>query len=324
MPQLYSRTLTLQRRKNHTEMSLPRIAFHPPALRFPPQDAGCSKPVEESLRAMGFGRPSHIQALAFKDLTGAPPAAGSATILCDAAGSGKTLAYLAPLIQLLKAAEEGGAGRAKPRRPRAVVLAPTAELCTQVHGVSRQISASGGGVKFRSTLVTGGHRLRAQADVLNEGTDLLIGTPGRVNQLLEAKSLDLSEVQFLVLDECDVLLGKPFDMMDDVGPVKAGAGAAGARVVLVTATIPEQAVEDAQAEFAKLRFVAGPNLHRPAAGVEERLIDCSGGTISAEAAFKRKTEALTRLVGAMPSKCARAGRGGRGLAPASHTRQLLI
>lgn len=269
---------------------------------FPPlpphqQDVRCAPEVSAALASLGFGRPSHIQALSFTDLTGPPPAAGAATVICDAAGSGKTLAYLAPVLQLLRAHEASGAGRAKPRRPRAVVLLPTAELSAQVHSVCRQLSAAG--ARVRAALATGGHRLRTQTSVLEEGADIVIGTPGRVKQLLDSKALDLSDALFLVLDECDVLLGQPFDMIGDVGPIKAALQPA-ARVVLVSATLPEQAVSDAREVFPRLRFVAGPNLHRPAAGVEERLVDCSGGEVSAEGAFRRKAEALSRLIASTP------------------------
>ena len=62
-------------------------------------------------------------------------------------------------------------------------------------------------MKLRSVVVTGGRRLRTQEEALEEGVSVLVGTPGRVRALLDSRQLKLDDLQALVLDECDVLLG---------------------------------------------------------------------------------------------------------------------
>ena len=139
---------------------------------------GATAGVSESLKEMGIERPSHIQALSYRALSGlvdddssqdaedgdddeekqadgedAPsspsssPAPPQHVLLADQAGSGKTLAYLLPLLQRLSRFEQTE-GRAKSKRPRLLILCPTSELVVQVLGVVRQLSRGGGGARL--------------------------------------------------------------------------------------------------------------------------------------------------------------------------------
>ena len=129
---------------------------------------GATAGVSESLKEMGIERPSHIQALSYRALSGvladddsqdeedgdddgedsSSPRSSSAAsppqhvLLADQAGSGKTLAYLLPLLQRLSRFEQTE-GRAKSKRPRLLILCPTSELVVQVLGVVRQLSRGG-------------------------------------------------------------------------------------------------------------------------------------------------------------------------------------
>jgi Superfamily II DNA and RNA helicases len=151
---------------------------------------GASEAAEKAVNEMGIERPSHIQALTYgwlsgeKDASGpdeaeaefeaeasasvetsagdpvaSPTASPGALLMADQAGSGKTLAYLLPLLQRLQAVERT-AGRAAPNRPRLLVLCPTSELVVQVLGVARALAR--GGLRCRSLAMTGGNESETQ------------------------------------------------------------------------------------------------------------------------------------------------------------------
>ena len=118
-------------------------------------------------------------------------------------GSGKTLAYSLPLIEtLLKAAGRPLA----PGRPQALVMLPTRDLAQQVHKDMMRLA----GRSLSSIAAVGGTALDPQVDALRAGVDILVGTPGRIVDLLRSRSLFLSNLRFLVLDEADSMLEDGF------------------------------------------------------------------------------------------------------------------
>lgn len=150
---------------------------------------GLSKEVTDVLKAFGFTKPSEIQektiplALAGKDIIG-----GSAT------GSGKTLAFASAIIENLKPT----------RQVQALILTPTRELAEQV---ATSIRDFGRNKRLNVLAVYGGVRIETQIRKLLS-TDILVGTPGRILDHLNRKTLKLNQVKFLVLDEVD----RMFDM----------------------------------------------------------------------------------------------------------------
>jgi ATP-dependent RNA helicase DDX18/HAS1 len=273
-------------------------------------DLGVGAELCAALAAIGAARPSHVQASAWKALS-AVGGASPHVAITDAAGSGKTLAYLVPLLAQLRAAEAAGAPRAGGSAPRVVVLAPTAELCAQILATCRALSASG--VRLRSCAMTGGHAARTQVEALKQGVDVLVATPGRLATLVEGKALRLSDCRALVLDEADVLAGPNSEFTDALSPILGGLGN-GCRRLLVTATLPEETQAHLRAQLlggAAPQRATGPGLHKPSAGLEECLVDCSPaprsggsednsssppGMLSERAVFRRKAEALVRVL----------------------------
>ena len=166
---------------------------------------GASDELQAALAASGITKPSHVQAVGFK-----PILRGEDVALADQTGSGKTIAYLAPLVQSLRDAERVS-GRTPAGHVRAVVLTPTSELAQQVLGVAKRIAAAG--VPFRSSIITGEHKWRTQAETAAAGIELLICTPGRLRAHLTAEkdgvltpSFSLASTTHVVLDEADLLL----------------------------------------------------------------------------------------------------------------------
>lgn len=116
-------------------------------------------------------------------------------------GSGKTIAFGAPLVERLLRLQKDSNERRKPgRSPRALVLAPTRELALQIDATVQPIARS---VGLFTTQIYGGVPFARQLGALDRGVDIVIGTPGRIQDLAKRGALDLSSVEITVLDEAD-------------------------------------------------------------------------------------------------------------------------
>ena len=293
------------------------------------KDIGASELIVNALESrMNISRPSHIQAQSFKILlhdhsdsydeessVANDDEGANHVLLADQAGSGKTLSYLLPLLQRLERLERDS-GMSVSKRPRALVLVPTSELARQVTEVVKELSK--GGVRTRSMIATGGASDRTkinraeqstrdltakftltQTKTLKSGVDIVIGTPGRIRYLCETGRMELDDLDSIILDECDVLLGDAFEFASQIKPIKDLANPTSTRFVLVTATIPDQVLRELKQFFypQDIRVIQGPGLHRPSAGTLERLVDCSGGDVSDEqSGFYRKYAALMKIL----------------------------
>lgn len=122
--------------------------------------------------------------------------AGSDTYINAETGSGKTLAYLLPLFQGIKC---------ETRAAQVLILAPTHELAIQIHRVACDL-AQYSGIGVRSASLIGGAAIDRQIEKLKSKPQILVGTPGRILELLERGKLKLSELKALVIEEADRLL----------------------------------------------------------------------------------------------------------------------
>lgn len=159
-----------------------------------------------------------LQAVADKGYTEATPIQSKAipSILdgCDLmggsqTGTGKTAAFTLPMLQVLseRKAEPGGRNRKFGRVPRALILTPTRELAAQV---GESIETYGAGLRLSSTVIFGGVGINPQIAKLRRGVDLLVATPGRLLDHAGQGTVDLSQVEVLVLDEADRMLDMGF------------------------------------------------------------------------------------------------------------------
>ncbi|ELQ15528.1 ATP-dependent RNA helicase, partial [Xanthomonas translucens DAR61454] len=153
-----------------------------------------------ALAEQGYETPTPIQLQAIPlALAGHDLMAGAQT------GTGKTAAFGLPLLQHLGTSPQPVGNGA--RRPRALILTPTRELATQVHDSLRGYSKY---LRIPSTTIYGGVGMGNQLDALRRGVDLLIACPGRLLDHLERRSVDLSGIEILVLDEADRMLDMGF------------------------------------------------------------------------------------------------------------------
>jgi len=155
-----------------------------------------------AIATQGYSTPTPIQNQAIPVvLEGCDLLAGAQT------GTGKTAAFALPIVQMLSEHTP----RKKRRNPRALVLVPTRELAAQVSG---QMQNYGRRLSLRSTMIYGGVNIRAQIERLHRGVDIVVATPGRLLDHVERRTINLAEIEFLVLDEADRMLDLGF--IDDI------------------------------------------------------------------------------------------------------------
>ncbi|MBS7350370.1 MAG: DEAD/DEAH box helicase [Comamonas sp.] len=151
----------------------------------------------QAVAQMGYEQMTPIQAQAIPVVLTGQDVMGAAQT-----GTGKTAAFSLPLLQRLMRHENSSASPA--RHPvRALVLLPTRELADQV---AQQIAQYAQYTKLRSTVVFGGMDMKPQTAELKKGVEVLVATPGRLLDHIEAKNLVLNQVEYVVLDEADRML----------------------------------------------------------------------------------------------------------------------
>lgn len=223
--------------------------------------------VHRNLLTMGFDKPSPIQdqsipvALSGRDVLG-----------IASTGTGKTAAFLLPLIDKLS----------KNRHEKIMVLTPTRELALQVEKQFHELSR---GLRLFSVTCVGGAPLFRQIKKLSLGVQAVIGTPGRVKDLIDRKKLDPAQFRSIVLDEADRMLDMGF--IDDMREV-LGMMPEDKQTLFFSATLPKS-IEALVHDFMKDPFKVVLKTRDTAASVAQDVIRLNG-----EAA---KQEALIKILG---------------------------
>lgn len=177
-------------------------------------------------------------------------------------GSGKTIAFSIPVISKLV---QAGSQPRKPNKPRALVLAPTRELADQI---DRTMSALARSVGFYTTCVYGGVPQRRQEIALSRGVDILVATPGRLEDLMAQRIIDLSEVQSVVIDEADHMCDLGF--IEGVKRVLRATG--DSQKLLFSATLDRE-VDSLVKEFLPNPYVYEvPNETEETSSIEHRVL----------------------------------------------------
>ena len=155
-------------------------------------------PILKALREAGYRRPTPIQEAAI------PPVLKGRDLLgCAQTGTGKTAAFAVPILQLL-----AGRGVPQGKRPiRALVLTPTRELALQIY---ENFELYGRNLGLRSAVIFGGVGQAPQVAALENGVDILVATPGRLNDLIGQGHVSLGSLEIFVLDEADRMLDMGF------------------------------------------------------------------------------------------------------------------
>ena len=162
------------------------------------QELNLHKDLNASLAKINFKKPTPVQVKAIPLILNSRDVLGSAHT-----GTGKTAAFCIPLIEMVL----------NNKCKRAIILAPTRELAKQIEAVIQTLLVSKSKVKCLS--LVGGEPMGKQLNRLRSNPQIIIGTPGRVHDHLNKKSLDLSKANFLILDEMDRMLDMGFSIQID-------------------------------------------------------------------------------------------------------------
>ena len=228
-----------------------------------------SEPLRASVQRMGFDRPTPIQ------LAAIPPALEGRDVLASAeTGSGKTAAFLLPIMNKLLPMQRGAT--------RALVLAPTRELAAQIAEHFKELAA---GTRLTCAAVHGGVGMGSQERAFRKGVDMIVACPGRLLDHLRGPHVDFSSLEHLVLDEADRMLDMGF--LPDIRKVLA-ALPKDRQTFFFSATLPPAIVELSRS---MLRDPARINIDRKpaaAAGVSHSVFAVTS---------ERKTGLLIKLLG---------------------------
>ena len=185
-------------------------------------DIRLNKNIQKAVNDLGFEIPTPIQQEVIPYLLECK----TDLIALAQTGTGKTAAFGLPVLQKIKAEK---------RLPQAIILCPTRELCLQI---AKDIeSFSKYMKKIKTTAVYGGASIVPQIKSLKAGTQIIVGTPGRVLDLINRKVLELHEIDFVVLDEADEMLNMGFK--DDLDTILAETNE-DKQTLLFSATMPKE------------------------------------------------------------------------------------
>ena len=160
-------------------------------------ELGLSSPLLCAIEENGYRQPTAIQSAAIPSVL-----SGRDLMATAQTGTGKTAAFILPILELLHTT--GVAGH---HRIRTLVLTPTRELAAQV---AESITAYGAHLPLRSAVIFGGVKLDPQVTVLRKGVDILVATPGRLLDLCQQGGVNFADLAILVLDEADRMLDMGF------------------------------------------------------------------------------------------------------------------
>lgn len=162
---------------------------------------GLSQPILTAIEEMGFETPTPIQQQSIPTLLeGNRDFVGLAQT-----GTGKTAAFGLPLLDLIDT---------EIRHPQGLILAPTRELCVQI---TKELELFGKNTSVRTLAVYGGADISRQIRALKRGIHVVVATPGRLRDLLRRKAVNISDINFVVLDEADEMLNMGFkEELDDI------------------------------------------------------------------------------------------------------------
>ncbi|MFP5385933.1 MAG: DEAD/DEAH box helicase [Bacteriovoracia bacterium] len=186
-------------------------------------------------------------------------------IVLSETGSGKTLSYALPIVSKIKEKEDSGVKNTLKGSPYALIVAPTRELATQIHGVIKSISYH---AKVRVRDLTGGDTHAKMKSVAATSYEILVATPSRIKSAIQKKELSFNQLQYVIFDEADQLFDmgfkKDLDFMIeyfDMNNVQFG---------FITATLPREVEDYILEKFPETDFtkIASDASHAPQTRIE--------------------------------------------------------
>ena len=236
------------------------------------EDLGLDEYTLKAVERKGFVTPSPIQILAIPRLL-----TGDTNLIARArTGTGKTAAFGLPIIQAI---------REKSKNTEALILEPTRELAMQT---CTEMQSFATGNFPRTTVLYGGASYSAQIKELKRGSEIVVGTPGRIKDHLERKTLDISKIKYFILDEGDEMLDMGF--IDDIEEIFRHANP-DCRILLFSATMPAPILKIAGDFMGEYDIIEEENV------IDEALLIDQKYWVVKE---KDKLEALVRIIDISP------------------------
>merc|ERR1719339_153632 len=204
--------------------------------------AGLRPILMDNVTKSGYKVPTPVQKNAIPIIM-----SGRDLMACAQTGSGKTAAFLLPIIHRLIESEADACIGASTQRPQCVVITPTRELAIQIHNEARKFAQ---GTMVKSVVTYGGTSVNYQASQLQRGCNILVPTPGRLHDFVEKGRVSLAHCNYLVLDEADRMLDMGFMpeiqkmVKNEDMPKKAPEGQR--QTLMFSATFPDEVQESAQ------------------------------------------------------------------------------
>jgi ATP-dependent RNA helicase RhlE len=216
-------------------------------------ELGLNAELVRAVEELGFTRPTPVQAAAI------PPAlAGRDVLACAMTGSGKTAAFLLPILQRLKERPSG--------RTRVLILSPTRELAAQTNEHLADLAKH---TRIRGAAIFGGVGMKPQEDALRRGIDIIAATPGRLLDHMQYDYAKLADIEILVLDEADRMLDMGF--LPDIRRVLRHLPAKARQTMMFSATMPAPILELSRTLLQDPERIAVERKQAPATGVTQTL-----------------------------------------------------
>ncbi|XP_049848800.1 uncharacterized protein LOC126316748 isoform X1 [Schistocerca gregaria] len=233
--------------------------------------------LQKALSAVKIQKPTLVQELAISAVLSKKY---ENLVLADQTGTGKTLAYLLPVLQLVKEEEADGNVPTAKSRPRVVVLAPSRELSVQIGGVVKSLSHW---LKLRCETIVGGECcVRTRKRMLNGSIDVVTATPGTLMEHWERKRIYFSKVKYLIIDEADTMMSNEAGFSKDVSGIlsairkRLDTTKSSAQFIYVGATLTKDVLSCFDVQSTKSKLIVSPSLHKVASQLDQQWIDVSG------------------------------------------------
>ncbi|KAJ6847830.1 DEAD-box ATP-dependent RNA helicase 41 [Iris pallida] len=252
----YLTDIQIETLRNKIEIHVKGDSVPAPILCF----SSCNLPqkLEVNLESAGYEIPTPVQ------MQTIPCAMANRNLLVSAdTGSGKTAAFLVPVVS--RCAYLRMQNHSDQKKPLAMVLAPTRELCVQVEEEAKVL---GKGLPFKTALVVGGDAIAGQVYRIQKGVELIVATPGRLIDLLTKYDVELDEIYVLVLDEVDCMLQRGF--RDQV--MQIFRALSHSQLLMFSATISQEVEKMASSMVKNMIYVSAGKPSKPNDSVKQVVI----------------------------------------------------
>lgn len=213
----------------------------------------------KAINELAFQKPTQIQQDAIPHAL-----KGSDLLACAMTGSGKTAAFLLPILERLRKTPRGGT--------RVLIITPTRELAAQI---VEHFAGLAKHTRLRAAAVYGGVGMKPQSDALRRGVDVVVATPGRLLDHMRQGNPNFSKLEVLVLDEADRMLDMGF--LPDIRRVLEGLPKANRQTLFFSATMPAAIVELSREILRQPVMLNVKRQSTPATGITQALYPVNGG-----------------------------------------------